>query len=105
MPIRVGSRLAQLIALHRAVGIEIEAERKVEALKDPGRPPMVKTPRKPQATSEGQARLIELGVTSAEVKAWALEVGLISEVARGRCAASLIDEYDMAHKLARKAGA
>jgi len=43
-------------------------------------------------------RIADLGVTSREVKAWALERGLITEIRRGICPTALVDAYESAHR-------
>lgn len=44
-----------------------------------------------------QSRLDAIGVTSLQVKTWALEQGLIPELRRGRVPPALVDAYAAAH--------
>lgn len=43
------------------------------------------------------ARLEELGITTRDVKAWAVTQGLLSKVTKGRAAGPLIEAYAAAH--------
>lgn len=114
-PIRVGTRLEQLQALERRTQQEIgQARFRLEVDKLPklrallqriegeivaegGKP--AGRPRKPHYTSHKKAadhvyaRLEQLGVTAHEVKVWAVEVGLLDVVRRGRIRGELVEAY------------
>lgn len=42
--------------------------------------------------------LEQLGVTSHDVKVWAVGVGLLDAVRRGRIKGALVDAYEQAHR-------
>lgn len=107
--IRTGSRLEQLEALRRRLDHEIAVERRAAILAAPctdhdtttGRQPTGK--RAPTGTGKGSdavahARLEELGVTTRQVKQWAVSVGLIPALVRGRVALPIIEKYAEAHQ-------
>ncbi|MBB3041191.1 hypothetical protein [Nocardioides soli] len=52
---------------------------------------------RPRGGEPGTDRLTALGVTAAQVKAWALAQGLIDQIRTGRVPGRLIDAYEQAH--------
>lgn len=56
-----------------------------------------KKPAKPRAPEVTVIRLAELGLTAPQVKAWALEQGIIQST-RGRVALTVIEAYAVAHQ-------
>lgn len=118
-PIRVGSRLEQLQGLERRTKQEIDlacfhqtydrlprlrellARVQGEIVAEGGQPTHVpkgqpKTKRK-KAEDKVYARLGQLGVTAHEVKVWAVSVGLLDQVRRGRIRGELVEAYASNH--------
>lgn len=98
--IRHGSRLEQLLDLRRQVNLQIELETRenpTEAarlgLTKPGGV-APKTPRHPNIVNR---RLDQLGITSADVKAWAFREGIIPAIKQGRIGIALLEQYAAAH--------
>lgn len=91
--VKVGTRLEQLHALRDRIALEIRAEERRLALQRPAFEVFAKPGRK-NAVAE---QLEQLGVTSRQVKEWALANGLIDEIKRGRIGAHLVDAYAEAH--------
>lgn len=86
--VRTGSRLQQLERLAARIQYEIAVEHARLHLSDNNG---CTSHEKPATTSTG--RLEQLGVTSLEVKHWAVTVGLLHHVARGRIALSIVEAY------------
>lgn len=86
--VRTGTRLEQLHKLAARIQLEIEAELRRHV------PPARPKPEKP-ATQQTRVdeRLRELGVTSRDVKQWAVQAGLRSHVQRGRVSLELVNAY------------
>lgn len=73
--------------------LELEDRLHVElALPPPVRPVVGRRP-VPRPQQPTQERLRALGVTSLQIKTWALEQGLITELKRGRVPPALVDAY------------
>lgn len=101
MPIRVGSRLEQLLALRRRVDVEIEQERRAEALRSPGRPDTGKTARvrpigRVSSRADAHASLARLGVTPAQVREWGTTRGFELAI-RGSLPIEVVEAYVAAH--------
>lgn len=91
--IRVGTRLEQLYQLRQRLNVEIEIEeRKTGRRRKPPRPA------KPNTVDQ---RLRELGVTTHDVKVWAVEHGVLPELKRGRIGLQLVETYAMHQDAAR----
>lgn len=89
--VTVGSRLEQLEELRSRIEHEIAVERRRVALSVPLRPP---SPiRSLVQVNRVDVRLAGLGVTSREVKEWAVDAGLLDRVHRGRVAAHLVEMF------------
>ncbi len=99
--VKVGTRLERLYLLRDQIRHEIAAEERALVLNG-GRGSMPRRLRARAGTVAADARkaasLDELGVTAKQVKQWAVEVGLIPAVVRGRVAQALVDEYAHAHR-------
>lgn len=92
--IRFGSRLDQLRALRDQLDQEIANEEYRDITGNAGR---MRPPSRPATrlveVNRVDLRLRELGVTSREVKVWAVAAGLIPEVKRGRVAEALVEQF------------
>lgn len=64
------------------------------------KPPRTKPKRKSAVDNVG-LHLARLGVTSNDVKVWAVSAGLLDQVRRGRIAAYLVEAYEHAHPTER----
>lgn len=97
MPITQGSRLDHLQELRARVDAEIRAEKEIERERVRRRK-LMEAARFRRRRSSGpnvvEQRLTRLGVTSADVKHWALGQGLLTEIKRGRLASTLLDAYE-----------
>lgn len=87
---------------HEARRLSLLIERIDDALEAAGaepvnRKPVAKAKRKTPVDHVGQ-HLRRLGVTSNEVKTWAVSVGLVDKVRRGRIRAELVQAYEDAHQ-------
>lgn len=93
--IKVGSRLEQLEELDRRLHVEIELERRTHPPK-----PREKTTRRrtPTPRNKVDQHLVALGVTTRQVKQWALETGRLDRIHRGRVSAELVEAYAQAHQ-------
>lgn len=96
--IRSGSRLDMLRDLKRRVDAEIRAEEKLERSRTAIRAYKAKQEARRDSVSQ---RLARLGVTAHDVKTWALEQGLITEIRRGRVSGDLVDAYAADHPTIR----
>lgn len=98
--ITVGTRLDQLYALRDRIAQEIRVEERALAL---SRPPFKTARKKPGSAPEGKgpALLAALGVTSRQVRDWAIREGLMKSTSRGRVSGKVIQEY--ADAVARQA--
>jgi hypothetical protein len=65
--------------------------------KRPSTGPGVPRNRRKKAEDRVGKRLLQLGVTSHEVKVWAVSVGLLDAVRRGRIKAAIVEAYATAH--------
>lgn len=108
--VKTGTRLDQLLELRRRLDMEIAAERRREALAvrrwetyerpkdDDG---MTVDERRRAGTRRSddatRQRLDQLGVTSLEVKQWAVRAGYLVRMVQGRVAAELVEKYADAH--------
>lgn len=103
-----GSRLERLYALRDQIAHEIAHEERLVALDggridQKGRRRFVVFKGSNQAVAtrgadkRKAASLDELGVTAKQVKVWAVSVGLVDAVHRGRVAQTLVDAYAEAH--------
>jgi hypothetical protein len=63
-----------------------------------GRTPKPRPTRRQKAEDHVTRRLEELGVTSTAVKVWAVSVGLIDRVRRGRIRGSFVEAYAAHHQ-------
>lgn len=91
--VRCGTRLERLLDLRRKVDLEIEQERNRQEL---GIRIVTTLPTRTVSRLQVNSvdeQLADLGVTSRDVKVWALEAGLISGVTRGRVSQRLVDAY------------
>lgn len=95
--IRVGSRLEQLLDLRRKIDLEIEVERRTHPPAPPARPKAAPS-RTHRADSSRVDRLARLGVSSKQVKQWAVSQGLLPSVQRGRLADTVLDAYEQEHQ-------
>lgn len=106
--VRVGTRLEQLEALRRQVDQEIAVERRRLATEAQHRPPTRTAPRRSKSNLTGgvgkgsssvliRVRLEQLGVTSKQVKQWAVDRGLLDRIHRGTVRVELIDAYERTH--------
>lgn len=98
--IRTGTRLEQLRLLHARVGQEIATLERQEALEARPAPPPRRRRVRAAANQPDRATaaLLRLGVTAYEVKEWALDVGLITAIRRGKVSFVIIDQYETAHQ-------
>lgn len=87
--VRCGTRLDQLRALRRRIDLEIMVAAREEALARP----IVRSRPERRGRNTVDEQLAELGVTSHDVKVWALQAGLVSEIKRGRIGQNLVDSY------------
>ena len=127
--VRSGSCLQQLQDLRHRITVQIEhavrhqhpttdlrdlaARVDVEIRAEGGTPPTTgpattpTPPRRRPAAHRADALMADLGVTAGQVKAWAVQHGLLDAVRRGRVASALVDAYAVHHRLSniiRKAG-
>lgn len=84
----VGSRLDQLIVLRDQITIEIERERRT------GRHNGAHMRDIP---TSAEALMNTLGVTSRDVKEWAVTAGLLTAVRRGRVSLTIVHAYQEAN--------
>ncbi len=100
--VRVGSRLEQLLDLRRQVTVQIEVERRANPT-EATRLGLTKTKRRPKdrtaAPNVVQRRLADLGVTTYDVKVWAVEAGILPAVKQGRIGIALVEQYATAHPM------
>lgn len=97
--VRVGTRLDQLLALRRQVDQEIATERRRLALDVGHRPAATLHVDEPPPKGDASvAALARHRLTAKQVKVWAVSVGLLDEVKRGRVAADLVHAYVDAHQ-------
>lgn len=87
------SRLDDLLKLRARVDHEIAAERRRLELATPRPTPR---PVRPRENATG-ALLAQLGVTSRDVKEWAVIKGINTEVSRGRVSLQLVQSYAEEH--------
>lgn len=87
--VMVGSRLDQLVVLRDKITAEIEHERRRGW--NNGRA-MVDVP------TSAEALMNTLGVTSRQVKEWAVQAGLLTAVRRGRVSLSIVQAYQKEHE-------
>lgn len=101
-----GDRLERLYRLRDQVSLEIqviEHERamapRCDGLMTTNRPPADPPLRPSLAASDSSQKelLASLGVTTHEVKNWAVATGLLVAVTRGRVARTVVDAYADAH--------
>lgn len=86
---QVGTRLDQLVVLRDRITAEIETERRAgrhngTALRD--------------IPTSAEALMNTLGVTSRQVKEWAVERGLLTKVVRGRVSLAIVQAYEKEHE-------
>jgi hypothetical protein len=86
---QVGTRLDQLVVLRDRITYEIETERRNgrhngHAMRD--------------IPSSAEALMNTLGVTSRDVKEWAVERGLLTAVRRGRVSLAVVQAYQKEHE-------
>lgn len=93
--VTVGTRLEQLLALERKLQLEIRAER-IRLATNVAPLPRVQ-PRRLARVNRVDMRLAALGVSSREVKEWAVRVGLLDAVHRGRVGLQLVEQYATAN--------
>lgn len=86
--VQVGTRLDQLVVLRDQIDLEIARERR-KAWANGGGP----TP----TPTTGEALLRVLGVTSYDVKAWAVREGLLPRIPKARVSLQLIRAYQEAN--------
>lgn len=86
--VHVGTRLDQLVVLRDHVLAEIEKERRAGWANGQG----IRTTPEPAV-----ALMNTLGVTSREVKAWAVDAGLLTAVRRGRVSLTIVKAYQEAN--------
>ena len=84
-----GTRLDQLVVLRDQILVEIERERR--AGRHNGRA-LVDVP------TSAEALMNTLGVTSRQVKQWAVEQGLLARVVRGRVSLAIVQAYQENHR-------
>lgn len=89
--VRCGSRLDQLLDLRRRLDLEIAQER-MQSWRD-GNGPRPQSLKPSHRFNSADILLREIGATAHDVKVWALEAGLISEVKRGRVGIDLVKAY------------
>ncbi len=98
--VRVGSRLEQLLDLRRQVTLQIEVERRKNPT-EATRLGVVKTKKRPKdrvAPPNVVERLLtDLGVTTTDVRSWAIDQGLMAPGTHGRIALALVEQYATAH--------
>lgn len=87
--VHVGTRLDQLVVLRDQVTAEIELERRKGWANGRG---MLDIP------TSAEALMNTLGVTSREVKAWAVDAGLLTAVRRGRVSLTIVRAYQEANQ-------
>lgn len=90
--IRVGTRLEQLLKLRDRIDLEIAAERL-----NPTHRPAPPAPAVHDGDLSSEARLHRLGVTTKQVKQWAVDNGVLDHMVRGRINPALVDTYEAAH--------
>lgn len=93
--IRVGTRLEQLLRLRDRIDHEIAIERRKPTDHHTTTPTPTALPTPADLNTE--ARLLRLGTTPKAVKQWAVTVGLLDRVPRGRVHRTLVDAYEAAH--------
>ncbi|WP_183092922.1 hypothetical protein [Nocardioides stalactiti] len=93
---RAGNRreLARLLTLEQKITDAIRGEGGRPLPKRTGAP---RTRRK-KAEDRVTKRLQQLGVTSHDVKVWAVSVGLLDQVRRGRIKGAVVEAYATAHQ-------
>ncbi|TAJ21807.1 MAG: hypothetical protein EPO65_00470 [Dehalococcoidia bacterium] len=100
--VQVGTRLDLLERLRVKIDQEIAVERRKLALNAPGPRARFEVYEKPKRKapepSAGDRLLVELGVTAHEVKVWAVSVGILDQIRRGRVAGHVVDAYALAHR-------
>lgn len=84
-----GTRLDQLVVLRDKVLAEIENERRAgrhngHALAD--------------IPTSAEALMATLGVTSRQVKEWAVDRGILARVVRGRVSLAIVQQYQKEHE-------
>lgn len=84
-----GTRLDQLVVLRDKITAEIEHERRAGrhngiALRD--------------IPTSAEALMATLGVTSRDVKEWAVQAGLLARVVRGRVSLAIVQAYQKEHE-------
>ena len=87
--VMVGSRLDQLVVLRDQISIEIERERRAGRHNGLS---MLAVP------SSAEALMNTLGVSSREVKEWAVQRGLLTAVRRGRVSLAIVQAYQKEHQ-------
>ena len=85
----VGSRLDQLVVLRDKITAEIEYERR--AGRHNGRPLL-------DIPTSAEALMNTLGVTSRQVKEWAVQQGHLTAVRRGRVSLAIVQAYQKEHE-------
>lgn len=85
----LGTRLDQLVVLRDHITREIEIERR--AGRHNG------TPLQDIPTS-AEALMATIGVTSRDVKEWAVQRGLLARVVRGRVSLAIVQAYQKEHE-------
>lgn len=84
----VGTRLDQLVVLRDQITAEIEMERRRQWRNGHGSVPM---------PTSSEALMNALGVTSRDVKEWAVTAGLLTAVRRGRVSLTIVRAYQEAN--------
>lgn len=102
--IRTGTRLEQLLTLRRRLDHEITTEQHRVATATPpphpGPSPHTITPNVPNPNTDtmtNQELLAHLNTTTAQVRAWAVNQGLIKPGTTGRLPRTLINDYATHH--------
>ncbi|MCX6399442.1 MAG: hypothetical protein NTX33_05890 [Propionibacteriales bacterium] len=113
--IRTGTRIEQLAALRSRVSLELEYAARTgkprerllhlagqidQEIRSEGGKPPPRTPyekRKRSAPHRADILIAELGVTSADVRAWALAAGIVDRQRRGRLPAVVVEAYAANH--------
>lgn len=112
MPIFTGDRLSRLQLLQRRTKHELDSALRRGETHDAKRLTVLNgrlleaidaaTPKPARRAEHVLDRLTELGVTSNDVKVWAVSAGLLDAVRRGRVKASLVEAYAAAHPTTEK---
>lgn len=97
--VQTGTRLERLERLRVEIDQEIAQERRRLVLDSPPLARRFEVYEKPKrkAPSTGDQLMRELGVTANDVKVWAVSVGILDQVRRGRVASHVVDSYAQAH--------